>query len=667
MSDQAPSDTEVYKIEHQDADMTEIPSNLCNWDTESSLQDKYPDEFQNIKPFWGKIVKIKFENNKIKRLPNINCLVRLDEMNLRNNQLQHVSNTSFTNLRNLRSILMSGNQITEIDPNILISQSLSYLFHVDFSKNVMSKLDVSNMFTLYPFCNIDYSSNEITDLVNEGDFTMDIEKSYGPGYVGVSNNKLSTWPDFQTLFRLDDITQLGRLIYFGFDFRGMSLVCDCNVQQFLEKAYNIINALWRSYMNLTCSEPASLAGHLVWDIYKKEPEKFVCPVEDGCDPRCTCVDEPKKNTSFIDCSNSDLKWLPGIPYSRFSYFVALNVSNNQISTIGNVSYLHRISILDISRNNLKEINTIANHLDNATYIDISNNPRLRQLPQMFQYHNVCSRHMKNLQISCDCQSKWIEKWVHSRSCNEFQDYFFQCEIPKIGIRRAVDFNPEDLECSPEGFLFYFEIIIAGVILSLVLIGILVYTFRYELLILCLRMRQKSRNIVVPLNEYDVFLSFNDADDDVDGWVNSILVPELTNAGYSVFQPNRDVAFGSERDSEIIDILSKTHNFLTIMSESYIQESEDGMRSWTENEWKYGWNNFKSDRSKNIVLVNFDYLSSFDVNQPQIKAFLRVGCTVDFKNYDRKIMQQIFEKLGKPCRIPSLAVKTFDNKKVNFNK
>jgi hypothetical protein len=179
------------------------------------------------------------------------------------------------------------------------------------------------------------------------------------------------------------------------------------------------------------------------------------------------------------------------------------------------------------------------------------------------------------------------------------------------------------------------------------------------------MRLKSRNTVVPLNEYDVFLSFNDADEDVDRWVNSILVPELTNAGYSVFKPNRDATFGAERDSEIIDILSKTRNFLTIMSESYLQESEEGMRSWTENEWKYGWNNFKNDRSKNIVLVNFDHLSSFDVNKPQLKAFLRVGCTVDFKNHDRKIMQEIFEKLGLPYKSPT-TVDKIGNRELTSN-
>jgi hypothetical protein len=379
-----------------------------------------------------------------------------------------------------------------------------------------------------------------------------------------------------------------------------------------------------------------------------------------------CIDQPFKNRTFIDCSNAGLKRLPDIPPSRFSYFLSLNVSNNDISIIENVSYLHKISMLDISRNNLREIdNTIANNLENATYIDISNNPRLTQLPQMFQYHNVCSRHMKNLHVNCDCQSKWIEKWVQSRPCHESQDNLFKCEIPKIGIKRALDFSPEDLECSPEGFLLFLGTIIAMVILTLVLIGIVVYTFRYELLILCLRMRQKSRNIVVPFYEYDVFLSFNDADDYVDKWVNDLLEPELTKAGYNVFQPNRDVTFGAERDPEIIKILSKTRNFLTIMSESYLQESEEGMRSWTENEWKYGWNNFKTDRSKNIVLVNFDHLSAFNVDNPQIKAFLRVGCTVDFKNHDRKIMQEIFEKLGPSLR-KSFAIKAMENKLPKFS-
>ncbi|XP_053376335.1 uncharacterized protein LOC123531284 [Mercenaria mercenaria] len=659
LPNQAPSKPVIYKIEQTNAEMTEIPSNLCNWDHDTNLEDKYPAEFTNIKQFWGHIVKLNFENNKIRKLPDLNCLVRLDEINLRNNQLTHISNTSFTNLTRLRYIYLSGNLIKEMDPNILTSKYLMNLFYADFSNNEMTELDVSNMFGMYPFCKIAYNSNNITDLVNEADFTLNSTIPYGPGFVDISSNKVNTWPDFETIFKLDDIIQLGYLFSFGFYFGDIQLVCDCNIERFMSHVYDIFNTVWRDYMDITCAAPDTLAGKKVYEV---ELEKFICLVETDCDPRCTCIDQPYKDTLYIDCSNSDLTTLPEIPYSRYSHYVSLNVSNNQIATITNVSYLSRISMLDISRNNLVEINNnVANLLENATYIDISNNPKLRQLPQLFQYHNVCSRNMQNLQISCDCRTRWIEKWVHSRPC-ETHDNLFLCEIAQAGIKPAFEFAQEDLDCSPNGFPFLLEILIAAAIIILILIGTPIYIFRYELLILCLRMRKLRRTTVLPLNKYDVFLSFNDVDDDITKWVNYKLESELIKAKYKVFQPSRDVAFGAERDSEIIKVLSTTRNFLVVVSDSYLQEADEGMRSWTENEWKYGWNNFKADRSKNIVLVNFDHVSSFDVIHPQIKAFLRVGCTVDFKNQNGNIMQEIFEKLGKPLHMPQMTNKALENKK-----
>jgi hypothetical protein len=189
--------------------------------------------------------------------------------------------------------------------------------------------------------------------------------------------------------------------------------------------------------------------------------------------------------------------------------------------------------------------------------------------------------------------------------------------------------------------------------------------RYEILIIFLRLRQKKRNAINPLQPYDVFISFNDNDDAVRTWINKFLEPNLAKTGYNVFNPSRDIAYGAERDAEVISTISNTRNFLLVLTDSYLTEPVDGQRSWTENEWKYGWNQFKSDRSKNIVLVNFDHASSFDVEHRQIMAFLRVGTTVQFKNNTRNIMEEIHRKLGKP--FPVIESKYDSNSKQVFPK
>ncbi|XP_045173856.2 uncharacterized protein LOC123535311 isoform X2 [Mercenaria mercenaria] len=651
LSEHAPSQDEVYQIEHKDSEMTEIPSNLCNSDNDTNLMESYQELFENMTQFWGNIIKLNFESNKIRQLPDLNCLHRLDELNLKNNKLIHISNTSIFYLSSLRRVDFSGNYIQKLDPKILTSPHLS-LFIANFSKNEMTQLDFSNAMSLYPFCHISYESNKITEITNELSFKLNLNKTYGPGFVSIENNLISTFPDLKELLFLDDLAQLGKLISFGFDFRGIPLVCDCNLEPFMTLALDIIKVVWRDYLDVKCTAPEDLAGISVADV---DPALFTCPIlaDSGCQtPECTCVDKPNEDTLYVDCSNSQLTKIPKLPNSKYSKFISLNVSGNKIKKLDNTSILSKLSMLDISRNNLNIIDEkAASLLENASYIDLSYNPNLRQLPQTFQYHNVCSRNMFNLQIICDCQFVWIEKWVHSRQCTNL-DKLFKCDIPETGIKPAIQFTEENLECFKTEKSYILEILMGGLVLILILAGSLIYYFRYEILIICLRARQKRQNEVTPLYKYDVFLSYNDTDDNVSQWVNRILVSNLIKTGYRVFQPNRDVAFGSERNSEIIPVISKTRNFLVIMSDSYLAEA-GGMRSWTENEFKFGWNNFKADKSKNIVLVNFDHMSSFDVIHSQIKAFLRVGCTVDFKNRDGTIMEEIYTKLGKPVHLPKI--------------
>ncbi|XP_045173366.1 toll-like receptor 13 [Mercenaria mercenaria] len=670
--DQAPNETDVYKVDHRDAEMTEIPSNLCNWDNETTLKERYLLEFESLKNLSGSIVKINFENNRIGKLTDLNCLKRLDELILKNNKLTHVSNTSFSTLSRLRYIDFSGNLIQKIDPGILTSIYLN-LFHADFSHNKMSELDVSNMLSLYPFCKIDFQSNEVTKLVNEANFTLNMTTTYGPGFVSFKDNDFQEWPNFKELLNLDSLAQMGHLFSFGFDFRNVPIICDCHLENFMSLVQDgVLETVWRDYMNVKCTGPADLVGI---PVGKVNPRRFICDLSANSEcptPECTCTDRPHDHTIFINCSYDQgkqvdkLNSLPKIPNSKYSAFTSLDISGHNIANITNLTRLSNISMLNVSHNNLLEINNeVVKALENAT-VDISDNTNLRELPKMFlQYRNVCTTYMKNLQITCDCSSLWIETWLNSKKMCINEENMFNCELPNGEIKPALSFRASDIDCSPTGFNFLSETVIAGVIVFLILTGTLIYSFRYELLILCVRMKQARRNNVMSQYRYDVFLSFNDADVNVMKWVNEILVDKLVDEGYRVFQPGQDINFGAERDSEVLKTINETSNFLLIFSDSYLDQDIDGMRPWTENEWKYGWYNFLKERHKNLIVVNFDHASPFEINHPQIKAFLRVGSTIDFKNHDRKIISDICKKLGKPFFAPIVNVRGFDNMNKKF--
>lgn len=148
-------------------------------------------------------------------------------------------------------------------------------------------------------------------------------------------------------------------------------------------------------------------------------------------------------------------------------------------------------------------------------------------------------------------------------------------------------------------------------------------------------------------KHDAFLSFDTENDELRKWVTTTLVNGLEVNGYNIFLPDRDIMFGAIRALATIDTLQTTRNFVLILSESYLNQED---QIWTENEWKYGWHIFLKDPSKNIVLINYDHVSSFDVKHLQIKAFLRVGGQIEFLNHQRNILQQIQGKLGPKCSI-----------------
>jgi hypothetical protein len=256
--------------------------------------------------------------------------------------------------------------------------------------------------------------------------------------------------------------------------------------------------------------------------------------------------------------------------------------------------------------------------------------------------------MTGLTISCDCDSRWIEEWIHAKKCLNEQ-YLFDCVLSNGDIKPALLFRANDIDCSYDHFSFMDTLnrIVVGTTFFLIVVGIFAYIFRYELLIICVRLKQSKRAEILPRYKYDVFVSLDTTNESVTNWVFDKLKNSLIGAGYKIFIPEQDVTFGTERNSEVIKAINESCNFLIVLSEFYVHGQDDGMRPWTENEWKFCWHNYKRDRNKNIIVVNFDHLSSFDVDHLQIKAFLRVGCTVDFKNQNRDIMENIYKILGKP--------------------
>ncbi|KAL4223683.1 hypothetical protein ACF0H5_017151 [Mactra antiquata] len=395
----------IYKIEHTHSDLTDLPSNICNWDSEPFIRDLYEDEFDNMQAFWPAVVELDFQYNRIRRLQDINCSTKLDAVNLQGNNLTYVSNNSFANLTFLRTINFTGNHIQYIDPSTIAESPLN-LLNVDFSYSLMTEMDVMNLLSLHGYCEINFSHNNISRFTNKLQQSLNMSKTYGPGLTSMNNNQIESFPNLRELYVIETLNQLGKFMAFVFDIRENPINCDCTFQPILSQSVYVLGVL-RNYMDIICQSPPDLADTSIRNV---DPDRLFCPLpaSAGCKkPECLCIDKPYDGIIYIDCSNGDLGELPDVPYSEYSSHIYLNISDNRINTIRNVSYLSKIDVIDLSKNDIVEIpSEVANLLENASVIDISDNLRLKSLPREFQRRDVCKTFMRNLEIRCDCT--WIE-------------------------------------------------------------------------------------------------------------------------------------------------------------------------------------------------------------------------------------------------------------------
>lgn len=656
-----------YAVVHTNGEMADIPSNLCTWDTDRRISSSYGQYLQDITPFWTSIVKIDFTSNRITTIENLNCLTQLDTLTLSHNKIQYLSNTSISQLSYLRVLDLAGNQLKDMQPGVLFSQNIN-IFFANFSYNELTNIDITNVMLRQPYCSVDYSHNQIDEVINSQGFKLDTSQTYGPGFVSFVENAFEKFPDLTTLLSLENLAQWGQLISSGFDFRGIQLSCDCNLEQFSALAADLRDTLWRDYFNVTCVTPAELKGQTAVNV---DPASLICPLDaqDNCPSGCTCVDQPSTDTLYINCSNANLKTFPSVvPESNLSKYISLDLSHNFIDKIDNASYLHKLTHLDISNNPLDQItNGDAENLE-KTQLNLNNNIRLRELPQVFQFRNLCSLYTEQVTIDCTCETLWIEQWFEGKYkyCN--RKNHFKCDVPGTGVIPAQKFSSSLLECEPDDTILRLIFLTLAVLLFVILISaILIYIFRYELLVLYLRAKQTQISQFVGGFEYNVIVSYNEEDPKLRAWIYNELYPKLNCAGYSVFLPEKDTIPGDDRDYVVAHTMPKSRSFLLILSESYLEEPNetDMGRCWTKNEWKYAWHQFRKDRNKNIVIVNYDHVWSSDVKHPQIKAYLRVGHTVHFGNHDNNVIDEIFQKLGPTNQGKNKVLRCADNYKTRF--
>ncbi|KAK3609205.1 hypothetical protein CHS0354_003185 [Potamilus streckersoni] len=511
--------------------------------------------------------------------------------------------------------------------------------YLNASYNELTSLDITNIVMSGPFCERDFSHNQMTELTNVLNQVLDPDINYGPGIVNMSDNPFQRWPDFRKL-GVQNLAMLGTLFDFGFDFRGANFSCDCEMEPFLELAKEVIKKIWLDYFDVRCARPPNLKGELIIDLVKKNKlDLFVCTIdaENGCPVNCKCTEQPSKSRFIVDCQGKGLRELPqNLPNTSFAY--ELDVRDNEISVLENRNYLGQITVLKASNNSLQRLDdeAITTLLTTANVTLANNTDLIYYFPKTIQYFNSHSIDLQNVVLFCDCDTLWLSDWLDVRQIGS--DSIF-CQTQNHGRVRAINLKVSLLnECETLSFTSAIvSIFLASAIICFGVPSLLIYNFKYELSIL---FRRNDTSICE--YQYDIYISSDEGNDQLRVWIQQVLMPYLQTFEYRMYVPMRDCLPGNIAEEECKNILQKTRCFLVILSKSYL--CQEG-RPRTEMEWKYAWDLYLNDKHRKIVMINFDHLSAKLVRPRQIKAFLRVGKVIDFGNRDGMHLYKVQKAVG----------------------
>lgn len=431
-------------------------------------------------------------------------------------QLIFTRTTPFQNMHKLKKILLRNNSITKfLDDWKTNNAELELL---DLSYNHIQQLDLMVLTVIWSrSITINLSNNRIERITND-DFAyniirFDMEKQ--------AEKIINERPNIQWKWILNN----------------NPFHCDCTILQFVKLLRGNINV--KQYLKLindelTCTVPAKLINQSVSQI---EPNNLLCPLdspnttEKYCPAKCDCWVRKNDETIIFNCSNARLTEVPLLPkistrtLSSLQHY-ELNIENNFITELPLSSMEGYDNVVKINaRNNSIRFLTVRNLPKNLSMLDISRN-KLRTLnTDILQRLNETGT-LKKLIIEgnpwkCECGSDFL-KYIRSHS--EKVDY------RNITCHDGVLVRDKNEECPMDKAL----LILGCVLIALLgfFIGAVIalyYKYQQEVKVwlfahnLCLWFVTEEE--LDKDKKYDAFISFSHKDED---FVTEQLVPELEN-------------------------------------------------------------------------------------------------------------------------------------------
>ncbi|KAK3096928.1 hypothetical protein FSP39_004852 [Pinctada imbricata] len=365
----------------------------------------------------------------------------------------------------------------------------------------------------------------------------------------------------------------------------------------------------------------------------KTLDRFICNYT-SCPISCKCYYQPTKMKVVLHCAGRNLLEMTDLNLKELDDRLVyrevklkyeeskaeVNLQHNSISRLSAVSYLGKISLLNLSFNNLKDIDPdILLKIPKNAVIDLRSNPMLRKLPKEIASFESSNVNISFLTLDCTCEDEmytWLPDWIKASGTHKQIDVF--CVIDEENVP-ASDISKQRLGCT--NFIPLY--ITATVFVILLILGVLAIYCRYELYLLC-RNRCQSDNSN-EMHKYHLYIAYDDQDAILATWIIEKFCPSLERRGYVVFLPSRDTRPGTPKEEEIRGAIKRSQNVVFFLTDDFVS----GKDLWMMIEYRSAWNNFKENVSRKIILVDNHYTKRGKIQINSLRAIFSVGILIHF--------------------------------------
>lgn len=629
--------------------------------TEMALQDLKPTLFQNI------IIQntLNLAKNKLETIhPNLlRNQHKLEYLFLQDNKLTHITQSMFANLKMLSYINLAHNRIAAIESDPF--KDLHHLKEIDLQNNTISHIPIHMfkdqdqvleylalrnnpimdipLWPLYaPFLrSMEISHSNITGdsivkllnhvnklniaekLVDDQMNLQDVPQSSGP-IIDLSFNQITTIPSANMTSTLV-ITLKYLFQNFFIDFQGNPFTCNCDtsVIQDLVRDKSVIELMLPSLSSWMCVKPTEFKGRPMWGIANSE--KY-CPISTvQCPQECRCYKRKNRDTVIVDCRNTMLFHMPRtLP----KFKLELWLQNSNISEIISLPYLENVTVLNLAKNQLKEIAaSVIIRLKSLQTLHLQSN-HLTSIPVQIRSLKLETVTISGNHFICDCTNRWMKHWLLNKESlvSDWADVTCLDQFDKlqqlIAIPDSQFICKKDNTFSTAQHVFLPSVIIGSILFVLVVICLMIYFQRFNLKVLLFihfnlhpfdkhsdRTRLYTYDAVVIYATRDRVLKVN-------------IVNHLLAKGYRIADFYENSLIGYTYIENIEKLISCSNKVILIVS-----EVSDKL---IQSAWSIAYDRALLESLKSIILIADESLKKQELFDASARQFLKSNNFIDRK-------------------------------------